>query len=131
MIDIKRFIKSFYYAGRGLAFVFKAEQNFRFEIFGSIAIVALMFYYDTSWMKIVLASFLFLMILVLEIINTIFEEMTDFLSRNHRVGDHSDLTMTATLRDNKIRNAKDMAAGMVLLVGVVSFFLLLAIFMKV
>ncbi len=131
MLDFERFIKSFRYAGRGLIYALKAEQNFRLEVFGSIAILALMFYYDISWIKIVLASFLFLLILVLEIINTIFEEITDFLSKNHRLGDYSDLTAISTLKDNKIKNAKDLAAGAVLLGGIVSLFLLLAILLKI
>lgn len=131
MLDLKKFIKSFYYAGRGLFYVFKNEQNFRLEIFGTVAILILMFYYEISWIKIVLAGFLFLLILVLEIINTVFEEITDFLAQNHRFGDHSDLTMTSAIRDNKIRNAKDLAAGGVLIVGTVSLLLLLAILFKI
>jgi len=131
MFDFKKLIKSFYYAGRGLFYIFKKEQNFRLEIFGSIAILVSMFYYEASWIKIILAGFLFLLILVLEIINTVFEEITDFLAQNHRLGDCSDITMTGAVRDIKIRNAKDLAAGGVLLVGTVSLLLLLAILFKI
>jgi len=131
MLNFKKFFKSFHYAGRGLLYVLKNEQNFRFEIFGSVAILVLMFYYEISWTKVVLASFLFLLILVVEIINTIFEEIADFLTQNHRFGDYSDMTAISSIRDNKIRNAKDLAAGGVLLVGMVSFLLLLAILFKI
>lgn len=62
-----------------------------------------MFYYNVSWIKIILVSFLLLLALVLEIINTIFEEMTDFLSKNHRLGDYSDLISVSAIKDNKIK----------------------------
>lgn len=131
MIDFEKFFKSFCYAGRGLLYVLKNEQNFRLEILGSVAILILMLYYEISWIKIVLAGFLFLLILVLEIINTIFEEITDFLTQNHRFGDHSDLTSTSAIKDNKIKNAKDLAAGAVFFAGIVSLLLLLAILFKI
>ena len=56
---------------------------------------------------------------------------SDFISRNHRIGDYSDLTSISVIKDNKIKNAKDLAAGAVLLVGIVSFLLLFAIYLKI
>lgn len=114
-----------------MVFAFRNEQNFRLEIFFSIAIIALMFYYNIGWIKIILASFIFLVIMALEVINTVFEEITDFLVKNHRIGDYSDLTLTATIKDNKIKNAKDLAASAVLLFGIGSLLLLFAILFKI
>lgn len=131
MLNFNKLAKSFYYAARGLAYIFKNEQNFRLEVFGVIAIPVLMFYYDISWIKIILVSFLLLLILILEIINTIFEEITDFLSRNHRLGDYSDLPSVSAIKDNKIKNVKDLAAAAVFLAGIASLFMAIVIFLKI
>ncbi|MBU3965514.1 diacylglycerol kinase [Patescibacteria group bacterium] len=131
MIDFEKFFKSFHHAGRGLFYALKNEQNFRLEVFGVIAILILMFYYNVSWIKIILVSFLLLLALVLEIINTIFEEMTDFLSKNHRLGDYSDLISVSAIKDNKIKNVKDLAAAAVFLAGIFSLFIAIVIFLKI
>ncbi len=131
MFNFKKLAKSFHYAGRGLFYALKNEQNFRLEVFGVIAVLVLMFYYDISWIKIILISFLFLFLLILEIINTIFEEITDFLSRNHGLGDYSDLMSVSAIKDNRIKNVKDMAASAVFLAGIASLFIAIAIFLKI
>lgn len=131
MFNFKKLAKSFHYAGRGLFYALKNEQNFRLEVLSVIAIPVLMFYYNVSWIKIILVSFLLLLILILEIINTIFEEITDFLSRNHRLGDYSDLTSVSAIKDNKIKNVKDLAAAAVFLAGIASLFIAIAIFLKI
>lgn len=131
MLKFKKLAKSFYFAGRGLYFILKSEQNFRLEVFGVIAVLVLMFYFNISWIKIILVSFLLLLLLILEIINTIFEEITDFLSRNHRLGDYSDPMSVNAIKDNKIKNVKDLAAAAVFLAGIFSLFIAIVIFLKI
>ncbi len=133
MFNFKRFVKSFYFAGRGLSLILKSEQNFQLEVIGVVTILVLMFYYNLSWIKIILISFLLLLILVLEVVNSIFEEIADFLSKNHRFGDYLDLASARDIKDDriKIRNAKDLAAAAVFLAGAASLFIAIAILLKI
>ncbi len=133
MVNLKKLIKSFQYAGEGLIFVIKNEQNFRIEILGTVAILFGMFYFNVGWSKIVLVSFLLFAIMILEIINTLFEELTDFLTEEPCVG-HKKLKSKEKIHNFfnlRIKNIKDLAAGMVLLGAIFFAFLALAIFFKV
>ncbi len=131
MLNPKKLVKSFYCAGRGLVNIIKTEQNFRIEIFGMIFIVFWMFYFNISWIKIVFIGILFLLILSFEIINTIFEEITDFLAKERP----KNLFVTekgADLQQNShIGYIKDLAAALVLFVCIISIFLAIAILLKI
>ena len=133
MYHLKKLVKSFQYAIEGLVFVVKNEQNFRLEILGSVAVLYGMFYFDMNWVKIILASFLLFAILILEILNTIFEELTDFLTEEPCVV-HKMLKSKGKIYNpysNRIKVIKDMAAGMVLLEGIFFIFAAIAIFIKI
>lgn len=133
MLDLKKLIKSFQYAIEGLVFAVKNEQNFRLEILGTVAMILGMFYYDIGWIKIIFASILLFAILLLEILNTIFEELTDFLTDEPRAA-HKALDSKEKSRNaynGRIKTIKDLAAGMVLLAGIFFGFLAIAIFLKI
>lgn len=133
MIDFKKLTKSFQYAFEGLDFAIKNEQNFRLELLGTIAILFAMIYFDAGWIKIILASFLLFAILILEILNTIFEELTDFLTDEPCVA-HKMLNSKGksyNSYNDRIKIIKDLAAGMVLLSGIFFVFLALAIFFEI
>lgn len=133
MYRLKKLIKSFQYAIEGLNFVIKNEQNFRLEIIGSVAVLYGMFFLDMSWLKIVLISFILFGILILEILNTIFEELTDFLT-DEPCAAHKMLNSKEKGYNNynyRIKIIKDLAAGMVLLAGIYFIFAAIAIFMKI
>ncbi|MDO8581486.1 MAG: diacylglycerol kinase family protein [bacterium] len=75
-----RLLQSFRYALRGLIMVWREEQNFRVQSFSAVAAFALAWYFHitrTEWFFLVLVS---LIVLVLELLNTIFERFTDFFS---------------------------------------------------
>lgn len=96
----KKFLTSFRHAWRGLYDVAKAEQSFRIQLVGGIGVlacaVALPF---LTWERVTLVLFV-VGVLVLEIINTIFERLADAVHpRLH----------------GAIREVKDMMAGAVLL----------------
>lgn len=138
MLDLKKLTKSFYYAGRGLGFVFKDEQNFRLEVFFSAAIIILMYLLGIENVKIILVGFLLSAILVVEIINTIIEEVTDFLGKIDHVllekqwstGDKT-AEHSHSLRNDAIGRIKDLSAAAVLITGLLSIFFALAIFFKI
>ncbi len=72
-------IKSFRYAFKGLATVFNEEQNFRIQIIAALVVFILMFVLGTkNWEKVALILVICL-VLVLELINSIFERMVDML----------------------------------------------------
>jgi len=79
IINWETLSKSFRYAGKGILYAFKNEQSFRFQIVASLIVLTLMFLLPLfTWERIVLLLLIF-MVLILELINTTFEKMTDIL----------------------------------------------------
>jgi len=79
MDNLKKFVKSFRYAFRGLKYVLKNEQNFQMELLIGIFIVILMFVFDIrDWQKVALFLVIF-SVLAVELINTILERVVDIL----------------------------------------------------
>lgn len=99
MIYLPRLVKSFKYAFRGLAIIFREEQNFRIHVFCAciVFIFALMFRIRLLEALILLLSVTLL--LVLEIINTAFEKFQDLLKPrvHHYVGYMKDILAGAVL----------------------------------
>ncbi|MBU0731999.1 diacylglycerol kinase family protein [Patescibacteria group bacterium] len=103
MFSITRLFRSFKYAGRGFWYILKTEQNFKvFLAFSVIVIVLMIVLKLDAWEMIVLIG-LIMLLLVLELLNTIFEKVVDILRpRIH--------TYVAII--------KDMLAAMVLIASV-------------
>ena len=106
--------KSFVNAGRGLAHVFKSEQNFRMQAgVGLVVLIAAVWLPLQTWERIVI-TLLVLLVLLMEILNTVLEYLIDLLKpRLHHY----------------VHVIKDVMAGAVLLtalialaVGVVIFY---------
>lgn len=131
MFDQKKLIKSFYYAGKGLVYLFKTEQNFRIEIFGMFSVVSAMFYFGVSWTKITFVSFLFLLILSFEIINTVFEDITDFFIEERKRRILKNTYNCDAMQDELIGHIKDLAAALVLFACIISLLITIAIFLKI
>ncbi|EOL42113.1 diacylglycerol kinase [Enterococcus phoeniculicola ATCC BAA-412] len=97
----KHFVRSVEFAFQGIKTVFQEERNMRKHVlFGSLAILAGFIFQlsQIEWLWLLLAVFL---VLVVEIINTIFENVVDMVTEFHfhPIG----------------KKVKDMAAGAVLL----------------
>ncbi|WP_404588929.1 diacylglycerol kinase family protein [Enterococcus sp. UD-01] len=97
----KHFITSLEFAVQGIRTVFNEERNMRTHVFMGIAalIAGVLFHLALSeWLWLILAIFL---VLVVEIINTVFENVVDMVTdfHFHPIG----------------KKIKDMAAGAVLL----------------
>ena len=97
MIRLKRLFKSFKYALTGLNKVFWEEQNFRLDL-----IIAILIFWLAVFLKIMVWQFIILvlviaLVLILEIINSIFERFVDLLKpRIHEyVKDIKDMTAAA------------------------------------
>lgn len=131
MLDQKKLVKSFYYAWKGLSYLFKTEQNFRIEIFGMFFVIFGMFWFGASWTKITFVSFLFLLILSFEIINTVFEEITDFFIEERKRRLIKKTYNVDIMQDELIGHIKDLAAALVLFACTISLLIAIAIFLKI
>jgi len=79
MDNFKKLFKSFRYAFRGLKYVLKNEQNFQLEILGGVFVVVLMYLFPTSDLEKIALFIVIFAVLVIELINTIFERVVDML----------------------------------------------------
>ncbi|MFC1687821.1 diacylglycerol kinase family protein [Patescibacteria group bacterium] len=74
-----RFRKSIKYAFRGLGFVIKQEQSFRIHLISASAVIILMLLFGVTIREAILLFIVITSVLVLELINTIFESLVDML----------------------------------------------------
>jgi diacylglycerol kinase len=105
--------KSFKYAIKGVIYSFREEQNFRFHVFSAIFVLILMFVLDTSSLEKIFLIFLIGLVIIAELINSIFERIVDIIKpRLHPYA----------------KKIKDMAAAIVLIAAMISFICGLIIF---
>ena len=84
IFSLKKFIRSFQYAFRGLKHAFKKEQSFRIQIVIALIVITLMFYFNiTPLEKIILLIMVFL-VLSLELVNTTAENILNVVEPNSR-----------------------------------------------
>ncbi|MFA6285431.1 MAG: diacylglycerol kinase family protein [Parcubacteria group bacterium] len=79
MDNFKRLFKSFRYAWRGLKYVLRNEQNFQLEILGGVFVIILMYLFPTRSLEKIALFIVIFAVLVIELINTIFERVVDML----------------------------------------------------
>ena len=103
MINFGKLRKSFGYALQGLSYSFKENQNIKIHII--VAIIVLIFGIFVGLTKYEMFSVSLLIVLVIsaEMINSAIEEVVNLLVNEHRV---------------EAKIAKDVGAGMVLLIAI-------------
>ena len=109
----QRLIKSFRYAFKGLGFMIRTQMNARIHLLAVIGVVALAIFFEitgTEWAILVVCMTL---VLALEAVNTAIEQLTDLISP----GKHP-----------LAGNAKDVAAGAVLIAAIGSIVVALFVF---
>ncbi len=112
-MNIKQLQKSFGYALRGIALVFKSEQNFRIQLFcGFLAVLLGIFLHISGTSFLFLASVIIL-ILILECINTAIEHVADVVKPR---------------LSEQVKMVKDIMAGAVLLASLLSIIIGICIF---
>jgi len=79
MDNLKKLFKSFRHAFRGLKYVFRNEQNFQIEALIGIFVIILMFVFPTRTLEKIALFIVIFAVLVIELINTIFERVVDIL----------------------------------------------------
>ena len=102
MFHLKRFVKSISFAVRGLRSAFK-EQNFRIQILFSIIVIFFIIIFHLRLWETVVLLMMIVLVLVLEIVNSIFERIVDILEP--RVHPYA-------------KNIKDMMAAAVLVASI-------------
>ena len=100
MLNLRRLKKSFVYAIGGVWRVFRDEQNFRIQVIVGFLVLCTMFVFDLSWLERAILTLAMALVLVLELMNSIFERMVDLLKP--RVHEH-------------VKEVKDVMAGTVLI----------------
>jgi len=105
MNAVGRFFHSLKFAFRGLLRVARSEQNFRLELLAATAVIAAMFLLELSWVERAVLFLAIALVLVLELMNSIFERMVDLLKpRIHHY----------------VEEIKDVMAGSVLVAAIAS-----------
>jgi len=99
MIQLHRLFKSFGYALKGLFKTFREEQNLRIQSVASLAVIALGLYFAISRLEWVLLSLAIALVLIVEIINSAVERVTDVLKPriNSYVKEIKDIMAAAVL----------------------------------
>lgn len=102
MIDFNKLYHSFHYALQGIKHALKNDQNLRihFVVAALVIIASLIFHVNPFEMGIL--GIMILLVITAEMINTTIEEMVNLITIEHR---------------KEAKTAKDVAAGMVLLIA--------------
>lgn len=112
-MNFRKVVSSFRYAGRGIARVWKEEQNFRIQVFVTAVIVLAMVYLGLPSYKQAILMLAAVSVLVLELLNSAIERMVDMLKpRLH----------------GYVEEIKDVTAAMVLVASLGAAFIGVLIF---
>ncbi|MFA6475063.1 MAG: diacylglycerol kinase [Patescibacteria group bacterium] len=79
MISVRQLHNSFYYAVQGLQYVWRNEQNFRLQCGIAVLVVLAMVFFRVTLPEAIVLTMMIVCVLVLEVINTIFEKLVDIL----------------------------------------------------
>lgn len=113
MLSLRRLFKSFHYASRGILVAWKSEQSFRVQVCAALAVLALIWYFAVPLWQAIALLLLIILVLTLEIINSILERFVDiFKPRLHHM----------------VEEIKDLMAGAVLIASLGAFIVGLLIF---
>ena len=106
MIDLQRLRKSFGYAFAGISYSFKENQNIKIHIISGILVLFFGLILGLTKYEMFSVGLLIVLVISAEMINTSIEEVVDLLVNEHRL---------------EAKIAKDVGAGMVLLVSIFAF----------
>lgn len=113
MLSIKRLVKSFHYASRGIFLAWRLEQSFRLQVCAAAVVVAAMFWFRIKLGEAIALLLLIILVLTLELINSILERFVDvFKPRIHPM----------------VEEIKDLMAGAVLIASLGALIVGLLIF---
>ncbi|MFH2104965.1 MAG: diacylglycerol kinase family protein [Parcubacteria group bacterium] len=113
MLKFVRLLKSFKYAGKGIFYAVREEQNMKIHFLLAIVIVLLAVYFEISVGEVVALVIVIALVLITELVNTVLERIVDIIKpRMHPYA----------------KSIKDMQAGVVLIASVTAVVVGLLIF---
>lgn len=113
MMHANKLKESFSYATRGLIRVFREEQNFRIQVVVAVLVFCAIMVFDLSGLERAVITLAVASVLVLELMNSIFERVVDLLKP--RVHYH-------------VKEVKDVMAGAVLVAAIAAMLIGIMIF---
>lgn len=113
MLNFFRLLKSFKYAGKGIFYAFREEQNIKVHFLLATIAILLAIYFQVSIGEVIALVIVISLVLVAELINTVLERVVDIIKpRMHPYA----------------KSIKDMQAGMVLIASLAAVVVGLLIF---
>lgn len=103
MIHHRSLVASFKYAFSGILFSLKYNQNLRIHFFTAFLVIIASIFFKVTPFEMGILGVMILLVICCEMINTAIEEMTNLITKEHRV---------------EAKIAKDVSAGMVLLTSI-------------
>ncbi|MFA6026882.1 MAG: diacylglycerol kinase family protein, partial [Ignavibacteriaceae bacterium] len=79
MDRFKKFGRSFRHAARGFQYVLTHEKNFQNELFIALFVVIGMFLFHVTRSEAIVLTFVIMIVLITELLNTVVERMVDIL----------------------------------------------------
>lgn len=113
-LDLKKLIRSFHYAFRGVINLLSSEQNARIHLSITIIVGVLAYVLEVTKIEVAILFMAVIMVFAMEIINTSFEKLCDLV-------DQKENTMIARIKDGM--------AGAVLIASVIAATVALIIFL--
>lgn len=114
MINLRRLLKSFRYATKGLAKVIREEQNFRVQVFTAFVVMSFATYLGISRIEWIFLISVIILVFLMEVVNSAIERISDVIKP--RINTY-------------VKEIKDIMAGAVLLasflaitVGIIIFY---------
>ena len=107
-----RFMKSFSYCWDGIKATFTKEESFRLETIGFVVLAAILSASPWPWWKVAAMGASYLLIPLVEILNSAIEDLCDLITRDH---------------NPLIKNAKDKGALAVLFAIIFNALILLTL----
>lgn len=114
MINLKKLIKSFHYAFRGVITLLKNEQNARIHATATIIVGILGYILEVSRVEAAILFMAVIMVFAMEIMNTAVEKVCD---------------LVCSKKNSKIAFIKDGTAGAVLITSVIAVVVAIFIFL--
>ena len=96
-MQLNRLLKSFKFAFKGFYTVFRSEQNFRIQLLIALAIIISGFIFELKVWEWIIIILLILFVMVLEMLNTVFERLVDMLKPRVHLYAHDIKNITSSV----------------------------------
>lgn len=103
MIKHRKLIDSFGFALDGIKYALDEDQNIKIHLIAAIFVIILSILFDVTAFEMGILGVMILLVIAAEMINTAIENMVDLITKEYHI---------------EAKRAKDVAAGMVLVISV-------------